>query len=403
MQKYNVYVTEISINGRAYTVWITGKRNEANCIALTDQDIDKKWFNDILQKSYYENSVQKCDKQNKEFLQLYILFSLKRRVYLDDFLSIYDKDSLISEAAGKKIAPFYMHKLDFFMKSHEYEYCVLKSNVWLYLSGAKPFFNVKKYSKRQRLSLAGLCFSCNDTWMYTRSLFISYTMSLSRIISKNHIKSTLLKKYNNVEQLKLNSNSGCIFFKVENNNGDVLFAKCQTLFSGSMESELEIAKKLEKSKNKHLFLLPDTAVSSKSIMIFPYMKTADLDSYMNDSWDDCDISAFTGFVQNAVSVLRENGISHRDITPKNICMTTDRHFVLIDFGMATEQREIISNDYNDSMCGSSYRYSFAEWDDAFSAWQIALELSDGDNKSLQNLWDMCGSYKVFWRTNKWFV
>ena len=355
-------------------------------IFLEMKDIDANWSKNLLKfASKGENSIFYLDKENQYYMQLYLFFSLRRRLYYADIKKLSDMKYEMKDLLCQKQVQRYLWKqLCAFMKKNGYCFKIIKSEPLLYEE--RPFIPFDMYDKSGFLSISALRMS----YQIIKRLMIRYGLYFSnRFNERFHAKSVRIKlsmEYANVKSIKSKSQSGCLFFSADDMSGDKLFIKIGTVYGADIKNEYEICQLLrENTNNKELYLLPYVEKSASDRLIFPFIEGCSLkDVIKKRDLIEEEIKELLLFLNRAVTDLSNCEIIHRDIHFDNILCSLDsktgriNRFLLSDFGCAVKKDSMlldstIRQKRKNQYAGSIYRYSKYAWDDAASAAYVVMQ------------------------------
>lgn len=360
-------------------------------ILLGTKDLDSNWIEKLLTAaSKAENNILYPDSENQYYMQLYLLFSLRRRLYYSDIETLsnmeYAAENLLYQ---KKVQSYLWKQLCTFMKKNGYRFKIIKSKPSLYEE--RPFVPFNRYRMSE--------FFCNSAVKMLFQVFKRLTIRLGLYFSTNisgklHVTSTQKKlntKYGDVKNIKSKSQSGCLFFSAVHANGKKLFIKAGTVHGADIENEYAICKLLQKNtSHDNLYLLPYMEESTPDKLVFPFVSGCSLKALISKRNLTADeVKRLLLFLDTVVTDLTNCHIVHRDIHFDNIlCQMNSEtgaidHFLLSDFGCAVAQdigaadstlRQKRKNQY----AGSFYRYARYTWDDAASSAYIIMQNIDAD-------------------------
>lgn len=362
----------------------TNTRNDE--IFLKLKSLDGKWIKNLLSTaSKGEKDIFHPDFENQYYLQLYLLFSLRRRLYYSDVKQLtemeYEKTNLLCQG---DVQIFLWKKLCSFMDKNGYQFKIIRSTPSLYEE--RPFIPFHKYPLREFFCTSAI----KMLFQVAKRLMLRYTFYFSTYFSgRFRVNSTGRKistKYANVKNIKSSSQSGCLFFSADNENGDKLFIKIGTVHGADIENEYAICKLLKANTNRSdLYLLPELSESSPNQLVFPFVNGCSLKEVMKKRELTSDeVKKLQLFLTDVIADLSNCRIVHRDIHFDNILCSINAktgsidRFLLSDFGCAvTEDMDVPDNTLRqkrkNQYAGSLYRYSRYTWDDAASAAYVVMQ------------------------------
>lgn len=360
-------------------------------VYLGIKDFDDKWIKNIMNNAIQrqsKNGVFYLDSKNQYYMQLYLLFSLRRRLYYLDIKKImemgYTSENLLYH---KNVQEYLWKQLFLFMKKNGYHFKVIKSEPTLYEE--RPLVPINSYSNSEFFCIAGI----SMLYLIVKRLTIRYVLFLyfyfSGRLQKKLVEHTLNKEYNNVKNIKSNSQSGCLFFSAYNKQKKKVFIKAGAVHGADIENEYQICKHLSKNiPNNNLYLLPYMEESSSSRLVFPYINGCSLKNVIAKRMlTQNEINKLLVFLNLVINDLRKCKIIHRDIHFDNILCILDNQtgmierFLLSDFGCAVIYNKKLLNKTirqrrKNQYAGSIYRYSKYRWDDAAAAAYIVMQNID---------------------------
>ena len=396
---------EIRIGKNTYAVFVGhGKKSIKNqCVFLSEKDLDSSWHKKIIDEACVidpADSYYGCDPETKMFVRLYVLYSIKRYAYFSDLADIVGLERIVNECRGNKAEVFYFDKLCEYLSANNYSFKILVSNRWLYKNGAVPY-SLKKCNYRESGCLQFVFWGRKIVSDYAYMKWHSFINRMGRKISGNKIRKELRDKYKTVIPLNFTSESGSAFFQIEDGSRR-LFVKAQTPYSDSLKSEWMVSERIESD----LAILADRELSAEKRLFFPFVETITLKEVRSKrKLSNAEFQRLCAFFEELLDLLSRNNIVHRDITPANICVIMGQEgaegFRLMDFGVSVYNKDLSCVRFREHVnrtCGSRYRYSFCCWDDAYSAFQIALEMypEDGGEQELALLRSLLGKGGIYY-------
>ena len=391
-----IYLGEIENSQKSMTVFLCldekhdkGIKDEKVFLRL--KDFDQKWIKNILDSTIQkqgENSVVILDIYNQYYMQLYLLFSLRRRLYYLDIIKImnigYTSENLLYH---KDVQGYLWNQLLLFMEENGYHFKIIKSEPSLYQE--RPLVPVNNFCRSEFFCRAGIRMLCQ----ITRRLTIRYGLYLyydfCGRLQKKMIQRILSKEYKNVKNIKSNSQSGCLFFSAFNKQKKKVFIKIGAVRGADIENEYNICRYMNKKlQDNDLYLLPYMTESSTNRLVFPYMNGCSLKNVLEQrALTEDEVNKLIVFLDLVVKDLRKCKIIHRDIHFDNILCDLDNEtgkivkFLLSDFGCAVVYNNKLLNKTirqkrKNEYAGSIYRYSKYMWDDAAAAAYILMQNID---------------------------
>jgi hypothetical protein len=341
-------------------------------IVLDDRDMDKAWIQDFISAS--EGAEYR---KHAFFIIVYLLLSIRRRVYLTDIELLEQMPywNSIDIPADTEVTRVLVRELDAFMKEHGYRYHALKNHGGLYV--CSPALPTSLYYGKEMLSGAGLR-RIMVAWIRSSYLIGSqYQMTLINKMYRRRYIRNARTFCDRIKKADTSGMSGSVFFEAVGRDGKQWFIKAGACGRSSIANEVKVSRRLEDmSANKKLYLLPVSKYSNEGMAVYPYMKAQSLQDYVSgQKLTRQQLRDLADFLVAAVKDLNECGIRHCDIHPGNIMMTShsdgSAEYILTDWGCAViGNRKVSSGLYarvNDMYAGKDFRYDAYELNDAASA------------------------------------
>lgn len=391
-----IYIGRLSFaEGRRY-IYLNpdGKKtaHRKEMLVLTSREIDHVWFEDIVKSTNYCTSENcwKVSSRNKKYLLLYVIFSTRKRIYLEDILDL--EDAPIIAAINRQacdLQTFFFNDLRCFMKKNSYHYKILKDHAAIFHGGVRIPWSFYRWKDFVCISGVCLCMSSLKSICISRyNLVIAY---LGKIISVQFLKTKLKKLYSDVNELHFKSSSGCLFFKATNKKKEQKFIKCATITGGDIADEYFATKRIsENTPDQTYYLLPDPIESNEKQLVYEYINQITLNDLLKSrSLTDKEFELLSDFLITVLKDLRQQCVFHRDIRPENILVLLDAEnhvttYKLIDFGCACLDNKINTHEWRarlkNKYAGSTFRYSLIAWNDAASSLLLLLEIPNIDIK-----------------------
>lgn len=164
--------------------------------------------------------------------------------------------------------------------------------------------------------------------------------------------------------------------------GDVFFVK-----SGSRdyEHEFTMAKRVY-AQNPKFFARPVDSVTGKiNYFVTEWVNGVGLDEFIKNNPTKHQREALVDELPKIHKALKEAGVVHRDITPRNLIVVDGCRLVLIDFYWAVESNNYKEYDYikddirSINKLGESFAAGLFMWDDAASLVKLAQYILDNKN------------------------
>ncbi len=358
-------------------------------IILRASDFDIAWINRLTTtSSKNEKDIFMLDSENQYFMQLYLLFSLRNRLYYLDIFNIATMEYAPKNLLYHKDVQLYLwEQLCLFMQKNNYCFKVIKSIPSLYEE--RPFVPLAKYSVSNFFCLSGTNMLFNIFKRLTIRYIIYLTMNLNRRLHLNEATKKLRTNYTNIKNIKSDGQSGCLFFSGYDENNDKLFIKFGTIPGADIENEFKICNLLSKHTNHNdLYLLPKLDKSSPNMLVFPFVNGCSLkDLILKRNLTIDETKKLLTFLDNVLADLYKCQIIHRDIHFDNIlcCINPSTNkidsFLLTDFGCAIIKNthalnNTIKQKRKNQYAGSIYRFSKYSWDDAASSAYVIMQNID---------------------------
>lgn len=380
-----LFLGEIEAFGRSNRVFLcVGTREKRDKksgeIYLRTTDFDSRWVKNIV-KSFVvdERNRNRPDNENQYYIQLYLMFSLRRRFYYADIKKLtaigYAAEDLLYHP---NIRLYLWEQLCSFMRTKGYCFKIIKSNPSLYEE--RPYIPLDQYPGADFFSRSGVRMLCR----ILERLMIRYMLYFGAVFNGrlwcNTIEKELRAEYPDIRRISSASQSGCLFFDADSFSQGRLFLKMGTVRGADIENEYRICQYLIKHTNhEELYLLPYMEKSSSKKLVFPFVCGRSLKKVMMER----DLTVQEGekllvFLDSLLTDLAGCKIVHRDIHFDNIMCRLDAQtgeinaYMLSDFGCAVIGHEKIPDDTirqkrKNQYAGSIYRYARYAWDDAAAA------------------------------------
>lgn len=366
-----------------------GKSCKGCDVVLTERDIDIRWLDEICR--YIEKSkTGKLSYDNiddRKYILLYLIFSTRRRIFLEDIIDIGEWDELYTiKNEGFDFQSYYWNKLNQFMMEKGYKYKMLKANMNLYCGEIRiPY---KTYNWNEKCSIAEVALFITRIRGYLVGRWGYGLSCIGKTVSRKKVRNYLKNDYVEVKDLNFPSQSGCLLFQGTKSNGEKRFIKYGGLLGADIKDEYLAVKWLVKNTKKASYYLLPRYVDSRGnkieydyeqrqIRLKEIVKTRSL---YNEEFDK-----LLDFLIAVLEDIKKYHVVHRDIHPDNILVQLDEEgkiisYRLIDFGCACIHEVLRKENWRDrrknKYAGSMFRYSVNGWNDAASALFLVLELSN---------------------------
>lgn len=399
-----VFINNIRINKLLISIYVSDcfqKYNEGKII-LSSVDIDNAWVQRVLKSASMDSDTLVCTDVDRVYLSLYVLFSLKKRIYIDDVVAILGYEYIEDHFAGKSIIDASFDMLNEYMAIFGYGFHILASANQLYSAGAAPYYKIKNIK---------CCNGCKAILNklkknhYKRAIIRKVRRYFSKclnVILFPFDKVKLKKKYINVNRLRFDTESGSIFYKITSDN-DIFFAKRHTLISDSLEGEYNAGRQLRNVLGEYC-IFPVINKSNRSFVVYPFHKTLSLKDVLRERrLSEAELTLLLDFFKRVLHGLYEEKVVHRDITPGNIMVYQNKgeiiEYKLMDFGMAIINNNSMRYGFRqkeiEKTCGGDFRYSYDTWDDMVSAWAVCISATEymtpNNKRNISDLRKMIGN------------
>lgn len=391
-----LYLGEVEAFHRTNQVFLcVGEQSRTNkkdgTIILQTHDFDSQWVKNIVNCSDRdEKGINYLDAENQYYMQLYLMFSLRRRLYYADIKKLMDIGYVTENLLYHQNVQLYLwEELCNFMKTNGYCFKVIKSIPSLYEE--RPYIPLCEFHCSDFLCSAGIRMLFRIVKRLTIRYMLYFGVVLNGVIQKSSIEKKLMIKYADVQHISSKSQSGCLFFSADSISKDKLFIKMGTVRGADIENEYRVCKYLKKSTaNEGLYLLPYMEESSSDKLVFPFVRGCSLKKVISERDLTTDeVKKLLSFLESVLTDLEKCKIVHRDIHFDNILCGLNHqtgeidNFLLSDFGCAVIDHEKIWNDTlrqkrKNQYAGSIYRYARYSWDDAAAAVYAVLQNINAD-------------------------
>lgn len=382
-----IYVGKINIKKKIHKIFVSdeGKTIQyADKVILTMQNIDERWIQDIVKKAVAKKDRHYCDEDNRRFLLLYILFSIKKDLHFEDMMSVYHKIERMP--MGTCYNSTMWLELNKFMRKNAYQYKNMLRRMYI----EEPRIGIQKCVKVSFFVAQQVKFlASGKEWLYSQC---------EKNIEKNKRSEgwdkTLRKRYLTVYPVLKSKHTLSHYYVVEDEMS-TLFVKCG--FNSNIQTEYHTMLYLDKiSKHKELYAFPLLEESNENCIVYPYQKELSLkDILMRRELDEEEICCLCNFFKEVIKDLCKSKVIHRDIHIENIrVFQNDKGKIercqLIDFGWSCikkNNRMQTVEEYRDCryLLGDKYRYSTYAWDDAASC--VSILIQHFSKLQLQKCWD----------------
>lgn len=387
-----VRIGDLSFRGGYKEVFVSSDKNFVtpinDIVILTEKDLDLKWINRIcaLAQKTASNQYQ-ADCINSKFVLLYLLFSIRQRLYLKDTIELIgDKSTFDDLQYIDNIQEINFQQLKEFMVVNNYQFKLLKRNFKLY--DGKPKIKLRTYPKKEILSLSGLWLLVIILYRAMERRVVVFISKWGKLVSAPLVKKSMKQKFKEVVELNPNSESGCLFYKVRNDSGSCFFVKYGAVLGAEIQDEyVSVIRIIENTECPQQYLLPIFPGSNRKMLIYHFEeKQLSLNQILClREITDLEFELLLDFLISVLNDLKRCKVIHRDFHLDNILVDQNAAgdiigYRLIDFGCGCVDKLVNNNKFKEKRknryAGSCYRYGMNAWNDAASALLLVMHIKN---------------------------